>query len=231
MSTFGAIRSKAGRSKRPPRTMRVLPHAEGLVDGAEGVDLELVVAVLARHEQLDVVVVPDEAVALGERRAHLRLLDPVARRRSARRPTGRRRAFVERGLAAHHVDEARRARGTAPGGLVEVAVDGEAAFRPRAIDVRQTLFADTVAHGVPDLGGSSGRARRPRVADAGRSRGARARGAPGGPRHTLPDSIDFITAIVWTNGPARRTLEGEEATCPRRTRPATTWWRATSTRR
>ncbi len=38
----------------------VLPEKEGLVHGAQRVDLELVIAIRARHEELDVVLAPDQ---------------------------------------------------------------------------------------------------------------------------------------------------------------------------
>src|SRR5262245_46090344 len=55
---------------------RVLVDEEDLVDRAERIDLELVVAIIPAEEHLDVVVEPDERIALRQGGAHLGLLDP-----------------------------------------------------------------------------------------------------------------------------------------------------------
>ena len=47
--------------------MHVLPDPEDLVDDVEGVDLELVVCVFAGDEELEIVLLPDLRVALGQR--------------------------------------------------------------------------------------------------------------------------------------------------------------------
>ncbi|MCK7462036.1 MAG: 1-acyl-sn-glycerol-3-phosphate acyltransferase [Sphingobacterium sp.] len=59
----------------------VLPDVEDLVDRAQGVDLELVVAVLAADEDLDVVLGPDERVALRQLGPDIRSRSPRTRRR------------------------------------------------------------------------------------------------------------------------------------------------------
>src|ERR1017187_7882761 len=56
----------------------VLPDEELLVDGPERVDLELVVAIAAVDEHLDVALLENKRVALGQSGAHERLFDPEA---------------------------------------------------------------------------------------------------------------------------------------------------------
>ena len=125
----------------------VLPDEERLVDRAERVDLEFVVAVVAADEDLDVVVVPDEAVALGQRRTHLRFLHPVGHVEAIVVPLAGHARVVERGLAAHHVDEARRPHGVLPRRLRQVPVDHDRLHRARAGDLHQPILRHPVTCG------------------------------------------------------------------------------------
>ncbi len=70
--------SELGKARVARLLVGLLPDEEDLVDRAQAVELELVVRVPAGDEELDVVVLVDQRVALGEGSLQKRLLDPVA---------------------------------------------------------------------------------------------------------------------------------------------------------
>src|SRR5687767_9432207 len=109
----------------PARRELALPDEEDFVDRAEAVDLELVVGVAAGDEQLDVVVLVDRGVALGQRRFDERLLDPVPDVEVAVVPEHRGTGIVDPRATADEIGEAGRAFRGPPVRLVQPAVDDE----------------------------------------------------------------------------------------------------------
>ncbi len=101
----------------------VLPDEEDFVDRAKGVDFELVVAIAAVDEELDIVFIEDERVALGEGGFDERFFYPesdieiliVPKRSGAR--------VEESRIAGDHIAEARGALGASPGFFGQVAIN------------------------------------------------------------------------------------------------------------
>ncbi len=101
----------------------VLPDEEDFVDSAQGIDFELVVAIAAVDEELDIVFIEDERVAFSEGGFDERLFYPesdievliVPKRRGAR--------VEESWIAGDHIAEARGAGGAEPGFFGQIAVN------------------------------------------------------------------------------------------------------------
>ncbi len=131
----------------------VLPDIKNLVDRAQGVDLELVVAVFAADEDLDVVLGPHERVALRQPGPDIGLLDPEAHIEIVVIPQGGHPGLEEPGRPAHQVHEAPRLGRLLPLGLVETAVDFDRPRRPQARVVGQFLLVASVwrLHGLASL--------------------------------------------------------------------------------
>ena len=86
------VRCVAGSNSGAVGLEDVLPDPEDFVDGVQRVDLELVIRVLARDEDLEIVLFVDLRIALRERAPDVGLFDPEAEVQVARRPRAARRA-------------------------------------------------------------------------------------------------------------------------------------------
>ena len=75
---LGVVLGELGLLAVAPGFVGVVPDKEDLIDRAERIDLELVIRAGAGDEQLDVVVLIDRRIALGEAGLEEGLLDPVA---------------------------------------------------------------------------------------------------------------------------------------------------------
>ena len=110
----------------------VLPDEEDLVDRAQGVNFELVVAVAAVDEQFDVVLGEDEGVALGQLAGGVGFLNPEGDVEVLVVVEERRTGVEESRLAGRHVSKALGSDGASPRLLVEIAVDDDGNRRATA---------------------------------------------------------------------------------------------------
>ena len=103
----------------------VLPDEEDFVDSAQGIDFELVVAIAAVDEELDIVFIEDERVAFGEGGLDERLFDPEGDIEVLIVPECSGARVEESWIGGDHIAEARGAGGAEPKFFGQVAVHDE----------------------------------------------------------------------------------------------------------
>ena len=122
-STFRRARSNSSGGSKAAPAMGLLPDIEHLVDRAQGVDLEFIIAVRPADEHLDVVLGPDEGIALGQPGLDIGLFDPVADVEGFVVPERGHARFEQGRGAGDQVDEARGALRPDPAFVIESPVD------------------------------------------------------------------------------------------------------------
>jgi hypothetical protein len=128
----------------------VLPDIEDLVDRAESVDLEFIIAVRARDKELDIILRPDERISLGESGLDIGFFHPEARIKIIIIPEGGHPCIQKARDARDEVDEPGRFWGVFPILLVEPSVNRKR-LRISITRVMKQVFFGTTIGGLHEL--------------------------------------------------------------------------------
>ena len=112
-----------GQFGEPTRFIAFLPDKKHFVGRVERVDLEFIITVAACDEELDVVVLVDVGVAIGEARVDERFFDAIGHVKILVVPCHAGARVVDRRTTGEDVVKARRPSGIRPRRLVEMTVN------------------------------------------------------------------------------------------------------------